>query len=223
MADRAVLEASSRQIFGKRVKRLRRQGRIPATVYGHDVRPESIEVDARAFRVVHGSAGDNQLIDLVLDGKRARPVLIHSTQVDPRRNTALHVEFYQANLRQKLTAHIPIHLVGEAPAVRQGLLALSVLDSVELECLPTDLPPFIEVDVSGLEEVGAAIHVGDLRIDEEKCELKTPRDEVIVHIVAPQVRAEEEEEVAPAAEAEEEGATAPEATPAEETGSEAES
>lgn len=197
MAERVVLEASTRTVVGKRVKRLRRVGRLPATVYGHNIPSESIEVDARAFRHVHVTAGDNQLVDLVLDGRRPRPVLIHATQVDPRRNTAMHVEFYQANLREKLTARIPIRLVGEAPAVRHGLMVLSTLDAVDLECLPTDLPAHIEVDISHLEEVGASIHVRDLPLDRDKCELKTDADEVVVHVVAPQVRPEEEEEVLP--------------------------
>lgn len=195
MAERTVLEAKPRTVVGKKVKHLRRSGRIPATVYGHDVESESIDIDARAFRTVHSTAGDNQLIDLVLDGKRARPVLIHDTQIDPRRNVAIHVEFYQANLLEKLTARIPIHLMGEAPASRHGLLVLSILDAIEVECLPTDLPPNIEVDISDLEEVGAAVHVRDLLLDRTKCEVKTEGDEVVVHVAAPQVVVEEEEEL----------------------------
>ncbi|SRR5579884_340730 len=204
MADRAVLDARPRTLLGKRVKRLRREGRIPATVYGHDVEPQSIDVDARSFRRVHSQAGDNQLVDLVLDGQRPRPVLIHTTQVDPRRHTAMHVEFYQANLREKLTARIPIHFVGESPAVRHGLMVLHILDGVDVECLPTDLPPHIEVDVSGLEEVGSAIHVRDLQLDRELCSVKIDPDETVVLIAAPQVVREEEEaaEEAPAAAAE---------------------
>ena len=193
MADRVVLEANSRTILGKKVKNLRRSGRLPATVYGHAVTPASIDVDARQFRNVHSKVGDTQLIDLVLDGANPRPVLIHTTQIDPRRNTAMHVEFYQANLNVKLTARIQIQITGEAPASRQGLMVLSTLDTVEVECLPTDLPAHIEVDISGLEEVGDAIHVRDLQLDRTKCEVKTPDDEVVVHIVAPQARAEEEE------------------------------
>jgi len=132
MAERTVLEAKSRTVIGKKVKHLRRSGRIPATVYGHDVESVSIDIDARAFRHVHGSAGDTQLIDLVLDGSKPRPVLIHSTQIDPRRHTAMHIEFYQANLLEKLTARIPVHLEGEAPASRHGLMVLSTLDYIEL-------------------------------------------------------------------------------------------
>ena len=221
MADRAVLEANSRTITGKKVKLLRRSGRIPATVYGHDVTSVSIDVDARQFRHVHGVAGDTQLVDLVLDGKKARPVLIHTTQIDPRRNTAMHVEFYQANLNEKLTARIPVHLVGEAPASRHGLMVLSNLDAIEMECLPTDLPPDIQVDVSALAEVGDSIHVRDLEIDREKCALKVGEDDVVVHVVAPQVIQEEEEEVAEAPEGEAEAGAAPD-TAAEGAASEAE-
>ena len=114
---------------------------------------------------------------------------------------AIHVEFYQANLKEKLTAHIPINVVGEAPAVREGLMVLTVLDAVELECLPTDLPHDIEVDISGLAAVGDAIHVSDLQIDRSKCELKTDLDEVVVLISAPQAREEEAEVTEEGAEA----------------------
>lgn len=200
MADRAVLEATSRTVLGKKVKHLRSSGRLPATVYGHEVQPASIEVDARAFRHVHATAGDTQLVDLVLDGARPRPVLIHTTQIDPRRNTALHVEFYQANLREKLTAHVPIHVVGEAPATRHGLVLLSNMDTLEVECLPTDTPAVIDIDISGLEEVGQAIHVRDLQLDRAAVEVKVPEDDVVVHVVAPQVIREEEEVEAAAGE-----------------------
>ncbi|HZT97122.1 MAG TPA: 50S ribosomal protein L25 [Chloroflexota bacterium] len=208
MADRIALEARTRTVLGKKVKQLRSQGAIPATVYGHNVPSESIEVDARAFRSVHATAGDNQLVDLVLDGQRPRPVLIHTTQIDPRRNTALHIEFYQANLREKLTARIPVHLTGESPATKNGLMLLTVLDGVDLECLPTDLPHFLEADVSGLEQVGDAIHVRDLKLDHSKCELKTDGDEMVAVVSAPQ--AAPEEEVAEVAEEQEAGAAAAE-------------
>jgi large subunit ribosomal protein L25 len=210
MADRITLEARKRTVLGKKVKQIRRLGKLPATVYGHEVSPESIEVDSRSFRTAYTAAGDNQLIDLVLEGQRPRPVLVHSTQIDPRKNVAIHVEFYQANLREKLTAHIPIHLVGEAPAVKEGLTVLLVLDSVELECLPTDLPHDIEVDISGLAAVGESIHVGDLQVDRTKCEIKTDPEEVVVLISAPQVQ--EEEEVAEEAEEGAEAAASAEST-----------
>ncbi len=196
MPDRVALEARSRSLLGKKVKHLRRQGTIPGTVYGHNIPSESIEVDAREFRSVHAAAGDNQLVDLLLEGQRPRPVLIHATQIDPRRNTALHVEFYQANLREKLTARIPIHLIGESPAVKNGLMVLSVLDGIDLECLPTDLPHFLEVDIAQLENVGDAVHVRDLAIDLDKCDVKTDLDEMVVLIAAPQAAPEEATEAA---------------------------
>lgn len=207
MSERAVLEAQSRTVLGKKVKNLRRAGRIPATIYGHGLPSESIDIDGRAFRRVHTSAGDNQLVDLVLNGSDRRPVLIHSTQVDPRRNTAMHVEFYQANLKEKLTANIPIHLVGEAPATRHGMLLLTNLDTIEVECLPDDLPHQVEVDISALEDVGASIHVRDLPLASDKCEVKTPADDVVVHVVAQQAGPEEVSEAQEEAPATEEAPT----------------
>lgn len=194
MPDRVQLSAHPRSVIGKRVKHLRRQGYVPATVYGHDVSPLSIQVDAREFRAVHIAAGDAQLIDLVIDSQPARPVIIHSTQIDPRRNTTMHVEFYQANLRQKLTASIPIHITGESPATKQGAMVLPVLDHLVVECLPDDLPAQIELDVSGLTEVGDALHVRDIPIDHSRVEVKANEDDVVVKIEAPQAGIEEVEE-----------------------------
>jgi large subunit ribosomal protein L25 len=209
MADRTVLEATTRTLTGKKVKQMRRGGRIPATVYGNKIESVSIDVDARAFRHVHHVAGDTQLIDLVLDGAKARPVLIHSTQVDPRRNTAMHVEFFQANLLQKLTAHIPIRLFGDAPATKHGFMVMHSFDTVEVECLPNDLPQDLQVDISGLTEVGDAIHIRDLDIDRAKVAIALGEDEVVVHVVAPQVvRGEDEEGEVAAAEPAEAGGEA---------------
>jgi large subunit ribosomal protein L25 len=191
MPDRIVLHASPRTIMGKKVKRLRQQGILPATVYGHHVAPQSIQVDGREFRTVYHTAGKAQLVDLIIENQRPRPVLIQNIQIDPRRNVIIHVEFYQTNPREKVTANVPIRVVGEAPAERAGGIVLTVLDTIEVECLPADLPSHIDVDVSGLTEINAAVHVRDLAIDRSRVDVKSDPDEVVVKIEAPQMGVEE--------------------------------
>jgi large subunit ribosomal protein L25 len=202
MADRTVLEAQSRTVLGKKVKNLRKLGRIPATVYGHKLEAQTIELDARHFRAMYSAAGDAQLFDLVIDKKRAHPVLVQRIQLDPKRNTVLHVEFHQANLREKLIAHVPIHLVGESPVTRLGMMVLSELDSLEVECLPTNIPNSIEIDISQLTEAGSSIHVRDLDVDTSTVTVRSDPDELLVHVAAARGSEEQLEETAAEAPAE---------------------
>jgi large subunit ribosomal protein L25 len=185
MAQHTELKAEKRELLGKKVRRLRSAGVLPATVYGHNVTPLSIQVDAREFRTLLRAQGRTQLVDLVLEGERPRPVFIKQTAVDAKRNALLHVEFFQANLREKLTTHMPLHFAGDSPAVRDGGILLTVLDHVDIECLPDDVPAGgIEVDVSKITEINGSLHVGDLAIP-EKVTLLTPTDEVVAKVDAP--------------------------------------
>ncbi|MBV9280063.1 MAG: 50S ribosomal protein L25, partial [Chloroflexi bacterium] len=165
MASRLQLRAERRELLGKKVRRLRREGRLPATVYGHRVEPRSIQVDAHAARDVLRQAGATQLVDLVIDDESPRPVLIRQTTVDAKRNALLHIEFFQANLREKITTHVPVHFVGESPAVKDGGIFLPVLDHLDIESLPQDVPAGgIEADLSRITEINGLIHVSDLAV-----------------------------------------------------------
>jgi large subunit ribosomal protein L25 len=194
MAQHTELKAEKRELLGKKVRRLRAAGILPATVYGHNVTPLSIQINGREFRTLLRSQGRTQLIDLIIESERPRPVFIKQTAVDAKRNALLHVEFFQANLREKVTTRLPLHFVGDSPAVREGGILLSVLDHVEIECLPDDVPGGgIEVDVSRIEEINGSIHVGDLAIP-VSVTLLTPPDEVVAKVDAP-IAEEELEEV----------------------------
>src|SRR5690606_23874506 len=140
-------------------------------------------------------AGETGLIDLKIDDQETRPVLIHSTLLDPVRGQVLHVDFYQVNLKEKLTATVPLEFVGESPMVKnkEGIL-LELLQEVEVESLPTDIPPKIEVDVSSLTEMDQGIQVGDLSVP-AGVEMRTEAEELVCKIEAAQM-AEEVEEVA---------------------------
>ncbi len=159
-----ALDAKHRTIVGRKVKSLRASGMLPGTVYGKKVKSVSVAVDHAAFAKTYQAAGVTGVVELSLDGA-PRPVLIHSVQKDPVKGQVLHVEFYQVDLKEKVTTRVPLEFVGEAPAVvnKIGVL-LTLVDEVEVEALPTDLPEKIAVDVSTLAEVDQEIKVSQLSV-----------------------------------------------------------
>ncbi|MEK7543697.1 MAG: 50S ribosomal protein L25 [Patescibacteria group bacterium] len=158
------LAAMKRDSLGRKVKKLRVAGQLPATVYGKKVESASVTVEADAFAKTYGEAGETGLVELSVGGT-VRPVLIHHVQKHPVSGTILHVEFHQVDLKEKVHANVPIVLVGESPVVseKRGVV-LSILDEVEVEALPTELVENIEVDVTLLSEVGQEVKVKDLNV-----------------------------------------------------------
>jgi large subunit ribosomal protein L25 len=182
MAQHAELKAETRTMLGKKVRQLRRAGKLPATVYGHNIKPQSIQVDAHDLRSILRSSGRNQLIDLMIDSQRARPVFIRQTEINAKRHELLHIEFYQANLTEKMVSRVPIHLIGESQAVKDGGILLTVLDHVDVESLPDNVPGGgVDVNLETLQEINAAIHASDLSLP-EGVTLVTPPDEMIVKV-----------------------------------------
>lgn len=158
-----TLTARPRQILGRKVKQLRREGQIPATVYGKNVKSTSIQVASDAFEKMHKQAGETGVIELSV-GNEVHPVLIHTVQLHPVTAQILHVEFRQVDLKEKVKANVPIELVGMAKAVTDKIgVLLTILDWVEVEALPTDLPENIKLDVSALAEVDDELKVKDLK------------------------------------------------------------
>ena len=159
-----TLAATKRELVGRKVKNLRAKGEIPATVYGKDVKSTSIAVSKDAFMKVYAQAGETGLVELSVAGD-VRPVLIHTVQKDAVKGELLHVEFYQVNLKQKVKTNVPLEFTGDAPAVvgKVGVL-LTLIDEVEVEALPTDLPEKIMVDVSRLAEVNQEVKVSGITV-----------------------------------------------------------
>ena len=156
------LSAINRDLIGRKVKNLRAQGNTPATVYGRNVKSISVTIPTEAFTKVYAQAGETGLIELSV-GSDVKPVLIHTVQKDPVKSQLLHVEFYQVDLKQKVKTKVPLELVGDAPAVMQKVgVLLTLIDEVDVEALPTDLPEKISIDVSRLAEVGQEVKVADL-------------------------------------------------------------
>lgn len=200
--EKHSLSAQKRIITGKKVKTLRKQGLLPANIYGKNIKSQAAQVDLKEFQKVYEEVGETGLIDLLLGDKETRPVLIHNVQLDPIKSLPLHTDFYQVSLKEKVTAMVPVIFVGDSPAVvnKEGVL-LTVLDEVEVEALPTDLPENIELDVSKLTAIDQELKVKDLKIDKTKIEIKSDPNLTLVKIgplITEEMKKEMEEEKAKA-------------------------
>lgn len=190
------LKVKKRKIFGKKVKHLRREGVLPANIYGKNVKSLAIEVGLLGFEKLKSRVGETEILDLeVADEKKARPVLIHNLQIDPVSGKPLHVDFLQVDLTEKVTIAVPVKLVGEAPAVKEGRgVLLELKNELEVEALPEDLPLEFEADVANLSQINDAILVKDLKLP-KGVEVKVDPEELICKIESQQVEAEEKKKV----------------------------
>ncbi len=213
--DTIHLRAQPRTVLGKKVRFLRRQGVIPVNVFGHNIPSAALQADRRKLEEVLARAGMNALISLDTgqpDG--ARPVLVRGLQRKATTGELLHVDLYQVSMTEKIRTEVPLVFTGEAPGVTAGGILLENLDRVEIECLPSDLVPSIEVDITSLAEIDQAILVKDLKVGQGIVIVSHP-DTVVVKVMPPEKEEVEVAEVAPAAEAaapEEEAAAAEETT-----------
>ncbi|HID89972.1 MAG TPA: 50S ribosomal protein L25 [Anaerolineae bacterium] len=203
--DRLELHAEKRTITGKKVRRLRREGWVPAVVYGPGVESRSLQVRRREAEAVLAEAGTSQLVSVLVSGEKSPlHTLVREVQRDPISREVLHIDFYQVEMGKPITVDVPLVLVGESPVVERGLgILLQQRETIEIECLPKDLVEAVEVDLTGLTEVGQEITVADLAIPADIRVLADP-DEVLVSVSPVEETEEvgEEEEVEAAAEAE---------------------
>src|SRR3990167_11399364 len=180
--EQVPLTAQKRTVLGRKVKTLRREGVIPAHVFGHKVKTIHVQVKASDFDKVFEKAGETGIVDLAIDSQK-KPVLIRNVQVHPVTDEPLHIDFYQVNLAEKVKVQVPLEIVGEAPAVQKKIgLLLTPVTEVEVEALPADLPEKIGVDVSNFENVGGEIKVKDLKVDRAKIEIHADEELVVAQI-----------------------------------------
>jgi large subunit ribosomal protein L25 len=193
MAD-FVIEAQPRTVTGKQVNQLRNQGIIPAVVYGSKTQPVHIQIPYRPLEVTLMKAGGTHLIDIQVDGK-THTVITREVQRHVIKGSILHVDFVAIDLNEPITADVYIRFTGESSAVNASLgMLLTGASSLTVETLPANLPDHIEVDLSGLANLGDAIHVRDLNLG-EGITIHNDPDELIVRVVQPaSARAEEAEE-----------------------------
>jgi large subunit ribosomal protein L25 len=193
------LKASTRQLLGKRSRRLYREGKLAAVVYGHNAQPTPLELDRLEFQRVFVKSGRTKLVDLVLDGGKTEKVLVREIQTHPRRLGPIHVDFYQVNLEEKIEVEVPIHLVGESAAVKSGDAdVLQPLHALRVECLPSDIPSSFEVDITPLAEIEAELRVSDISVPKGVTVLDDPEELVVKIVHKRELKVEEE---VPAAEA----------------------
>jgi len=209
--EQLALKCAGREVLGKRVRFLRRQGITPVHVFGHGVESLSLQCETPQLQRILTRAGKTRLISLQLaKGDKARNVIVREVQRDAITGQLLHVDLYQVKATEKMKVQVPIVLVNEAPALKvsKEYAQEQGLDNLEVECLPADIPDKIEVDLSPLIEAEMAIRVKDLKLDDKLTTVTDP-ERVIVRIA---IRRVEVEEVAPkeevVAEAAAEGAEA---------------
>ncbi len=214
--DKIELKVASREILGKKVKHLRRQGITPVHVFGHGIDSLALQCDTKELERVLGQAGQTRLINLKLaNEKKPRTVVVREYDRDWRRRELVHVDFYQVRMEEKIRLEVPVILLGEAPALKSKDNMLEhELGTLTVECLPAKIPSSIEVDISFLTELDQTIRIKDITLDKDITVLNNP-DLVVAKIsLRPVEKVEEkvaEEVVAAEAEAEaaEEEAEAP--------------
>jgi len=202
------LTVEPRKLFGRKVKQLRSRGLVPANIFGKKIQSQAIEATEKELLPIMRQAGETGLIHLKIQGSdKTHPVLVAGYAQDPVSGAMLHVDFHEVDLKQKVTAMVPVKAVGESEATKSGLVLVMLKNELEVEALPTDLPEAIEVDITGLVNVDDSIHAKDLKLDRSKITLTAEDDELIVTIQEP--AKEEVVEAAPAEGEAAEGETEP--------------
>jgi large subunit ribosomal protein L25 len=194
MADRPALAAERRTVTGKAVSRLRKDGRLPGVVYGHGTDSEPVTIDAHEFEQLRKHAGASTLVDLKVEGGKARPVLISSIQVHPVNRRPLHVDLFAVRMTEELTVEVQLVSTGVAGAVENGGTLVHPTSSVKIRALPANLPDSLSYDLSPLVDFDTTITVADLIVP-EGVTIQADEAEVIARVLAPRV-----EEVAVVAE-----------------------
>jgi large subunit ribosomal protein L25 len=204
------LEVTNREILGKKVKHLRRQGITPVHLFGHSIKSLALQCNTGELERVLAQAGYTGLISLKLDEeKKPRAVVVREFDRDWRRGKLVHVDFYQVRMEEKIRLEVPVVLVGEAPALKSKDNMLEhELETLTVECLPAKIPASLEVDISSFTEPGQAIRVKDIALDKGITVLNDP-ELVVVKISSRPVEKVEEEVV----EVAEEAVGAPEEVP----------
>ncbi len=192
MAKQTTIQAETRARSGSGVlKQLRREGLLPSVIYGKDFENINLKINAKAFRdILANSSSDSIVVNLEIDGKESRMAFLKDVQYDALSGLALHADFRAIDSKTEITAQIPVHTVGTAPGIKTGGLVEQQIHTLEIHCLPNDLPDSIEVDISELE-LNDSIHLEQIKLP-SGVTTQLPGDVVVVHIGKAGPSAEEE-------------------------------
>ncbi len=197
--ERPVLTAEIREEMGKeKAKKLRSRGLIPAIFYGPKSQSIPLVVQSKELaKALQTEAGENVLIDLDIrkgDQSDRKVVMLKDIQIDPLERMMLHTDFYEVTMDQMITVEVPVHLVGKPEGTKMGGILEQVRRTIQIQCLPTDIPKSIDVDVTPLM-IGDSIHVQDIRV--EKARIISETNFTIATVVPPVVEEKAAEAVAP--------------------------
>ncbi len=181
MPEKHTITATKRTITGKKTKQLRKEGLLPANIYGKAVESTAIQLPVKEFFSLFKTVGETGLVYVQLDGQE-KPTLIQNVQYDFLTHEPIHADFYQVNLKEKVKAMIPVELIGEAKAEGEKVgMLLHTLNEIEVEALPDRLPEKFEVDVTNLAALNDQITVADIKAS-EGVTILTNSEEVIAKI-----------------------------------------
>ena len=187
------LEASPREVTGKKVKALRRAGFVPIHVYGKRTDPKVLQAETKALQKVIQRVGKNIPVSIVTNGRgrgKRDISFVREVQQHPVTGELLHVDFYQVDIAERMKAEVPVVLVGEAPAVRIGNgVLMQPFYTIEVEALPMEVPESFELDISGLDDFEKAIRVADVTVSEDVSILADPED-IVARVNPPRVEEE---------------------------------
>ncbi len=183
--EKLQLKAAVRDVKKDKPGKMRKNGQLPAILYGHKIPNLTLSINAREFDKVLKKAGESTIVELITDDGKVHPVLIHEFQKHYLTSVPTHVDFYQISMTEKLKAKVALDFVGESKAVKElGGVLVKVLNEVEVECLPVDLPHSIAVSLNSLVTLQDSVHVKDLSAP-AKVKIVTPGDEMIVKVQPP--------------------------------------
>jgi len=174
-----TLFATKREVLGKKNKFLREQGLIPAILYGANKISQALQVDLKEFEKVLKQAGETDIIELVIDDKDKRNVLVQDVARDFITNKIIHVDLYEVEMNKPIVVTVPLTFEGESPAVKEGGILVKSMDEIEIEALPRDIPHTIPIDISSLQNIGQTIYVGDLKVSDKVKILVDPKTPIV--------------------------------------------
>lgn len=167
MGEKLSLTLAERTVHGKKVAKLRKEGLVPAVVYGPGIEPISVQVEDGVFTKLYRQAGTYTPVHLTI-GSKKNIAMIKDVDRDPVKGSVRHVSFHAVKANEPVTAEVPIHLMGEgeSEAEKSGLIILQTLDKIEVKALPMDLPEAIEISIVNLKEAGEKVTLGDATLPE---------------------------------------------------------
>lgn len=177
------LIAQKREETGKIVKNLRYAGFVPAVIFGKGLESTNITVNRNEFIKVYNEAGETTLIDIKIEGNGTEKVLVKDVTYNPVTDQLQHIGFYKPNLKEKTSAYIPVELIGQEtnPLIKSGeAVAMVLMDEIEVEALPMDLPHKFEINVAELKEIGDHFLASQLQYDKSKVELMGIEEDTVV-------------------------------------------